>query len=287
MIGPVIRPPSEADSFLLQVTTGCSSNQCSFCGAYKNKSFRLKKEEEILGDIETAARNHPGIRRVFLLDGDALAVPNTKLLPVLDALDRNFPALTRIASYANGSNISCRTDDELKALSERKLKLIYLGLESGSQEILDRMQKSSTAEEMVRSVRRAEAAGIKSSVMVLLGLGGKRDSGLHVRETVAALNRMQPRYLSFLSLMIIRGTGLYQEMKRKNFEELGAEELLREARQMIEGLELQKTVFRSNHASNYFPIEGRFPQDKARILAMLQSAAVGELPLRPDFLRGL
>jgi radical SAM superfamily enzyme YgiQ (UPF0313 family) len=287
IIEPVIRPPSEADSFLLQVTVGCSSNQCSFCGAYKCKAFRYKPEAEMINDIQEAARRQPGIRRIFLLDGDALAVPNPKLVPVLDQLNMAFPHLTRIASYANGFNLTARMDAELKELSQRKLRLIYLGLESGSQEILDRMHKRSTAEEMIQAVRRAEESGIKSSVIVLLGLGGKRYSETHVRETVLALNRMQPRYLSFLSLMVIRGTALHRELSRGDFEELDAGGLLREARQIIEGLELHKTIFRSNHASNYLPFEGRLPQDKVQMLAQLQSAADGEVSLRPDFLRGL
>lgn len=287
LVEPVFRPPAEAESFLLQVTVGCSSDRCAFCGMYKMKSFRVKDPAEVLDDIEREACLAPGTRRVFLMDGDALVLSNAKLIPTLDQLNRAFPRLARISSYANGSNLSRKTDPELRELSSRKLKLIYMGLESGSQAILDRCGKSSSVHEMIGSVRRAEKAGIKSSVMVLLGLGGRAHSGEHVRGTIEALNAMQPRYLSFLSLMIVPGTPLEQQMKKGAFEELGAKELLQECYGIVSGLELEHTVFRSNHASNYLPLEGVFPKDKPALLAMLQAALEGKTGLRPDFFRGL
>ena len=195
IIEPVIRPPAEADSFLLQVTVGCSSNQCTFCAAYYNKPFRLKPRDEILSDIEQEARRYPGTRRIFLLDGDALAMPDAQLVPILEKLQQSFPDLSRVASYANGYNITRRTDEELSGLAQNWLKLIYVGLESGSQAILDDCKKTSTAQEMVTAVQRCAAAGIKASVIVLLGLGGKLNSHRHVQDTIVALNAMQPRYL--------------------------------------------------------------------------------------------
>lgn len=287
IIEPVIRPPAEAESFLLQVTTGCSANHCSFCGAYLNKPFSLKNIAEIEGDIYLGSRLCPDERRIFLMDGDALAVKNEKLFPILEKIIMAFPKLSRIASYANGYNITGRTDNELQELYHHKLRLIYIGLESGNQMILDRCGKRSSVAEMVEAVQRAELAGIKSSVIVLLGIGGQRYSGDHVRDTVTALNKMQPRYLSFLSLMLIPGTPLYEDAQKGNFEELNSLELLKETRDIIAGLELTKTIFRTDHASNYLPLEGRFPADKEKLLALIGLAINGKLRLKPEFLRGL
>jgi radical SAM superfamily enzyme YgiQ (UPF0313 family) len=287
ILEPVIRPPAEADSFLLQVTLGCSADHCSFCGAYKTKPFRVKDPVEVFSDIERYARRYPGTRRVFLMDGDALVLSNSKLVPVLEKLAQVFPRLSRVASYANGSNITRKTEGELAELYAHKLSLIYMGLESGSQAVLDRCKKTSGVEEMIEAVQRAEQAGIRSSVIVLLGLGGKKYSEEHVRGTIEALNRMQPRYLSFLSLMVIPGTPLAGEVRRGDFTELGPEELLKEAYAMIRGLELKRTVFRSDHASNYLALEGTFPKDKPALLKDLKAAIAGTLGLRPDFARGL
>lgn len=287
IVEPVIRPPSEANSFLLQVTLGCSVNHCSFCGAYRNKTFRIKDYKEIVADINRCARWHRDTRRVFLLDGDALVVNNNKLLPILKMLEETFPRLSRISSYANGYNIIRRNDNELREIYEYKLRLIYIGLESGSQNILNRCRKSSGVEEMVEAVNKAAKAQIKSSVIVLLGLGGKKHSQEHVQDTIKALNMMQPRYLSFLSLMIIPGTPLAKEAQRGDFEELSSRELLKESCEIIKGLKLKKTIFRSNHASNYLYLEGAFPKDKIKLLNTLESAINGNIMLRPEFLRGL
>ncbi|MBN1493907.1 MAG: radical SAM protein [Candidatus Omnitrophica bacterium] len=287
IIQPVIRPPSEADSFLLQVTTGCSANSCTFCGAYLNKPFKVKSFDEITRDIEHHARRHPGTRRVFLMDGDALVLQNERLIPVLQILNKALPQLNRVSSYANGYNIIGRSLSELSELYDNRLRLIYIGLESGAQSVLDRCLKRSTVQEMVAAVQYAAAAHIKSSVIVLLGLGGRAYSDVHVRETITALNQMQPRYLSFLSLMVIPGTQLHRDVMSGEFNELNAQELLQEMHDIIEGLELSGTIFRTDHASNYLPLEGRFPQDKQRFLDSLKGAISGKISLRPDMFRGL
>ena len=287
IVEPIIRPPSEAESFLLQVTVGCSANHCTFCGAYLNKPFAIKDFNEISSDIEKGQSLYPKTRRVFILDGDALVMNNTKLLPVLEKLNEAFPMLSRVSSYANGYNIVKRTDKELQELYDHQLRLIYIGLESGNQDILNHCRKRSNAKEMIEAVQKARKAGIKSSVIVLLGLGGKKYSDEHVKDTITALNCMQPLYLSFLSLMVIPGTPLYKEVCNGDFEELNSIELLKEAYGIILGLQLEKTIFRCNHASNYLPLAGRFPQDKKRLLDALQLALRGELKLRPESLRGL
>lgn len=287
IVEPVIRPPSEAESFLLQVTMGCSADSCSFCGVYKNKPFRVKDQKEIIADINEYARRHKETRRVFLMDGDALVLSNNKLVPVLEKLEQSFPQLSRISSYASGSNIMRKNDQELTELYDHKLRLIYMGLESGCQDILDQCGKSSSVEEMIKAVNKAAKAQIKSSVIVLLGLGGKKYSEEHVKGTIEALNGMQPRYLSFLSLMLIPGTPLAEEAMSGNFKELNPLELLKESYKIIEGLNLKKTIFRSNHASNYLPLEGVFPKDKKMMLTILKSALDGKVKLRPEILRGL
>ena len=287
IIEPVIRPPSESESFLLQVTTGCSSDLCTFCGAYKGKPFHKKDFCEIRADIEEESRLFPDTRRVFLMDGDALVISNKGLLPVLNKLDEAFPRLARISSYANGYNITERTDRELEELYQHKLSLIYIGLESGSQKILDLCKKRSTAEEMTQAVIRASCMGIKSSVIVLLGLGGRRGSRIHVEETINILNRMKPRYLSFLSLMLIPGTEKYRQARSGDFEPLEPLEMLKETRDILYGLDLSKTVFRADHASNFLSLKGRLSQDKEKLLDLLEQAISGKLSLRPSWLRGL
>jgi len=202
-------------------------------------------------------------------------------------LNCSFPRLSRISSYANGFNITNRDKQSLIELCDNKLRLIYIGLESGNQGVLDRCHKKSSAGEMVEAVNMAKDANIKSSVIVLLGLGGKRYSEEHVRDTITVLNNMQPRYLSFLSLMLLPGTELYNEAKSGRFEELNSSELLVEARDIIRGLNLNGTIFRSNHASNYLPLEGRFPQDKDKLLEVLELAVNKKIDLKPEFLRGL
>ena len=287
IVEPVIRPPAEADSFLLQVTLGCSSDSCSYCGAYKRKTFCVKDQEEITADINCHARQDQNARRVFLMDGDALVLANSKLVPILEELDASFPRLTRISSYANGSNITRKNDYELEELYKHKLSLIYMGLESGNQAVLDSCGKASSAEEMIEAVNKAAKAHIKSSVIVLLGLGGKKHSAEHVKDTAEALNRMQPRYLSFLSLMVIPGTPLAEEVRRGEFKELNSSELLKESYDIIKGLNLKKTIFRSNHASNYLALEGTFPKDKMKLLNTLEFAIGGKIKLKPEILRDL
>lgn len=287
IIEPVIRPPAEANSILLQITTSCSANSCTFCGAYKDKRFTIKSKAEIYADIDMYATHYPDARKVFLMDGDALVVGNKKIVPILKKLNEVFPKLTRIASYANGYNIMKRTKYELQELIDYKLNLIYLGLESGNQQILNDCNKRSTVKEMISAVQLADEIGIKSSVIVLLGLGGKKNSELHVKDTIVALNKMQPRFLSFLSLMLVPNTKLYQEYIDGSFQQLDQTELLQETFSILQGLELNQTIFRTNHASNYLPLEGRLPKDKAKLVYVLKTAVQGDAYLRPEILRGL
>ncbi|MDX1765091.1 MAG: radical SAM protein [bacterium] len=284
---PVFRPPSEADSLILQVTVGCSHNRCDFCGMYKEKRFRVRGLSELQADLRDAAEHWPGTRRIFLADGDAFALSTEKLHRLLDLCHQAFPNLSRVGTYMNASNILAKSDDDLEGLAAKKLKIGYLGLESGNEQVLAGMGKGATAEEMVEAVRRCQKNGIKMSVMVLLGLGGREKSRDHAHDSAKALNRMNPRYLSLLALMPVEGTPLERRVARGEFQELTANQILEEMKEILERLELQGTIFRSNHASNYLALSGRFPQDKVRLIAELEDCLSGKRGIRDEWMRGL
>lgn len=286
-VGPVYRPPSEADSLLLQVTIGCSHNECTYCAMYRHKTFAARPLDAVCADVAQAARVVPGTRRVFLMDGDAMTLSTGRLVPVLEALGSSFPQLQRVSSYVNAVSVLRKPDADLARLRDLKLTLGYLGLETGDPETAARIVKGATVEEEVEAVRRAQAAGIKMSVMVLLGIAGRRRSLEHARATADALNRMDPRYVSCLCVTPVPGTPFFDEVARGEVELPGPEALLDELRALVEGLSLSGAVFRSNHASNVLPIGGRLPADKARLLAVIDAARRGEVPLVPEEWRGL
>jgi radical SAM superfamily enzyme YgiQ (UPF0313 family) len=287
--GTVIRPPSEADSYIVQVTYGCAHNGCTFCGTYRDKPFKSRPAEDVLADIRTAAEIMPYTRRVFLADGNALVLSTSRLIRILDALDENFPHLQRVGTYANARDLLNKSHDELSSLCHRGLKIVYLGLESGSDEVLRRIEKGSTSTEMIQAVHRAQSAGIKVSVIGILGIAGPELSAVHAEETGRVVSEMGPRYLSMLTLMLVPGTPLEQQWRAGQFELMEPESLLAELRQVIHHLNCQSgCVFRTNHASNYLPLAGTLPKDKQRLLATLDAAlAHGPGALRPEHWRGL
>jgi radical SAM superfamily enzyme YgiQ (UPF0313 family) len=284
---PVFRPPSEANSLILQATIGCSHNRCGFCGMYKTKRFRAREFSVLRRDILEAGERWPETRRIFLADGDAFALSAKELIRILDLLNESFPQLSRVGAYINASNVLSKSDDELKSLSERRLKIGYLGLESGNEEILAEMKKGATADQMVEAVRRCQESGIKMSVMVLTGLGGQGRSRQHSEDTAIVLNRMNPRYLSLLAVMPVEGTLLGNRIQRDEFTELTPGESLLEMKGIIERLDLKGTIFRSNHASNYLALSGRLPQDKGRLLKEIEDSLAGKKGLREEWERGL
>ena len=288
-LGTVIRPPSEAESYILQVTYGCSHNKCTFCPTYLDKSFRVRPVNEVMGDIEIAQNLMPQTRRVFLADGNALVLSNQKLMPILDTLNSSFPGLQRVGIYANAGDILRKTDQELKELSAKKLLIIYIGLESGSNRVLKKVNKGATAEEMIEAVNKAQNAGFKVSVIGLLGLGGTDLWKEHAVATGKAVSAMNPLYFSLLTLMIVPGTELYRQWEEKEFILSEPLDMLREMRVVIENINVSSgCIFRTNHASNYLPLAGRLPNDKERLLKVIdQALAEGESRLRPEFLRGL
>ena len=287
--GIVIRPPSEADSYLLQVTFGCSHNRCTFCGTYLDKKFGIKSFEEIREEVRLARRTYREVRRIFLCDGDALVLPPAELVPILELLNDTFPELQRIGIYGTAQNILSRGVDDLTRLRELKLGILYLGLESGDDSVLARVKKGVTSDEMIGAAQCLRSTGIKLSLIVLLGLGGNKGSMDHARLSAGVVNRMQPRFLSVLTLMLVPGTVLYRQAKGGDFRLPSQMGMLKELREFIAGLEIDGCVFRTNHASNYLPLKGRLPHDKAKLLAVLDEVISKEdtLRLRPEFLRGL
>ncbi|MEQ8762409.1 MAG: radical SAM protein [Planctomycetota bacterium] len=286
--GRVFRPPSEADSLLLQVTIGCSHNECSFCDMYREKTFRVRPESEVFEDIALARSVHGehGVRRAFLCDGDAFSLSTRRLTSILGGLKDAFPSLSRVGSYANARDVAAKSDEELCRLRELGLGILYMGLESGDESVLESIDKGATAQEIVTAVRRVQAQGIKASVMVLLGIAGRDPELRHARETARVLNRMQPRFVSLLTVTAVPGTPLARQIERGRFEPIAAEESLLEAREIVKGLDLEGSIFRCNHASNYLPLGGRLPADRSVILAQIDAALEGTVPLRPEWLRG-
>lgn len=262
----LFRPPAEADSLIIRIQEGCPWNMCSFCGMYKDATARFRSLEEIEHAVDAARKEYPSAKRIFLADGDVMAMPFDALLTVLGMLNDRFPRLARVNVYANGASILRKTADKLESLKRLKLNTLYMGLESGHEETLRAANKRETAEEMVEAGTRAQAAGLKMSVMVLTGLGGRKDLHPHAAATAKVLNRMQPRLLSALRVIPIPGTDLFAQEQAGTFEQVTEYEALEELRLMIQGLELESTIFRANHSSNILPMEGRFPRDKERLI---------------------
>ncbi len=285
--GNIFRPPSEADSLLVQATIGCSHNRCSFCAMYRDKQFRVRPVEDVLEDVRRARDYYgPEVRRVFLCDGNAFVLPTNYLLKLLSSLEEHFPELQRVGVYANARDILHKSEAELGALVEHRLTIFYLGLESGSDRILRLIDKGATADEMVQAVQKAMAAGMKSSVIYLLGMGGRKLWQENALESARVVSAMSPNFLSALTVTVIPGTPLEQEMKAGEFELPSPEEFAAELRLFLQHVDVKATVFRSNHASNYVPLAGRLPKDKARLTAELDSA-IAHHRFKPEYLRGL
>jgi radical SAM superfamily enzyme YgiQ (UPF0313 family) len=283
--GNCIRPPPEASSILLQVTLGCSHNQCTFCGTYKDKPFRIKKDDIILSDIIFASKYMKRQDRVFLMDGDALIIPQKRLMWILDKIREYLPWVKRVGTYANTKSIRMKTSQELFELRENGLNKIYLGVETGDDEVREKVTKGSTSQQCLEMGRKVKDAGMELTVMVLLGVAGRAKSLEHARATGKLLSAMDPDYVAALTLILIPGTPLWEEYERGDFELPDERELLIEMREMITHTNLSNGIFASNHASNYLPVQVRIPKDKQKALDMIDSALRGEIGLRPEWMR--
>lgn len=269
--GRIYRPPSESDSLLIQLTVGCSHNRCAFCAMYVEKRFHLRPLDEVWEDVDAAARLYPNTRRVFICDGDALSAGVETFAALCEHINARFPRLERIAAYTNARDLLRCSPEDLRRLRGLRFSLGYLGLESGSAAVLELIRKGATPEDMMEMARVARDADIALSVIVLLGAGGQALTEDHIRGTIAVVNAMQPKYLSFLTAMIVPHTPLMTWTGQGTFQPLTDRAILHEARAMLDGLELRDTLFRMNHVSNRIALGGRLPADKAALLRQLDA----------------
>jgi radical SAM superfamily enzyme YgiQ (UPF0313 family) len=288
-VGSIFRPPSEADSLLLQVTVGCSHNRCAFCAMYLDKRFKPKPWDRIDADLQEAAQLGPVFRRVFLCDGDALILSSSRLLQILSSIRKHLPWVERVGVYGDTRSIGPKTVSELKELRAAGLGMVYHGMESGDDEVLRRIDKGGTAVECIDAATKLREAGIVHSVIALLGIGGTALSEQHARNTAAVLSKMDPRYAAALTVTIVPGTPLFEQQQRGRFTLPSKFDFLQELRTIVADSNFTRCRFSTNHASNYLPLRGDLPEDKAHIVAVLDEvlAHKDERLLRPEFMRGL
>ncbi|PIE61893.1 MAG: radical SAM protein [Desulfobacterales bacterium] len=285
--GVMIRPPSEANSILLQVTLGCSHNKCTFCGTFRDKRFNIKKDDVIFEDIEFARTYCRRQNRLFICDGDAMIIPQKRLVRILKRIRSRLPWVDRVGVYANTKSIAMKTEAELEVLRDLGVKIAYMGLESGDDQVLKEIRKGADSQKMINMGQKLKRAGIKVSVTVLLGLAGPERSLVHACETGRVLTAMDPDYVGALSLMLVPGTELQEQYEKGEFKLLGPEQMLTELLEMIAATTLTDGLFHANHASNYLPIRARLPKDKEKTLALISHALDGNVPLKPEYMRAL
>ncbi|MFT5354570.1 MAG: radical SAM superfamily enzyme YgiQ (UPF0313 family) [Polyangiales bacterium] len=288
--GRLYRPPSEHNAYILQATIGCSWNHCTYCDMYRDKSFRLRDLDEVLEDLDLAATEYAragmSVEKLFVADGDALAMPMEHWRPILSKARALFPKLRRVSCYAMARNIEAKQDEELAELAENGLTRVYIGPESGDDITLKRIAKGDTFEGHVNAAERAHAAGIEMSVIALLGIAMER-SEEHALETARLVTAMDPAFFAALTVTVVPGTPLAKLQKKGRFEVPPVPELLMELRTIVEEARPTNCVFRTNHASNYLPLSGTLPQDRERIVGVIDAALDGRIPLRPERTRGL
>lgn len=288
---PLFRPPSEARSLIFQVTLGCSWNRCRFCTSYRTKEFLVRPFGEVERDVLEMSGRFPNARRIFLADGDPMAAPTGYLAKVLDLMNRRFPSLERISAYAGPTNLLAKTPEELRMLKERKLDLLYLGIETGNDGLLKRVRKGATSRQIVEGSRKALQAGLRMSAFIILGLGGVDGSFEHAKDSARVVNAIDPQFLATLTLIPLPDARTYEErVMGRGFRLIDPVQSLQELRWFVEGLELSGCKFGTEHASNYLPITGMtLPGDKDEILRLIDKALMDASPgmLRPEWMRGL
>ncbi len=286
--GAIYRPPSEADAYILQATLGCSYNACTYCAMYRDKRFQIRPLEDTLRDIELASAILPRpVRKVFVADGDALVLPMDHWEPILTALAAMLGPSKRVSCYATARNVLAKTPAELERLAKLGLTRLYIGPESGDDLTLKRIAKGATHAEHVEAARKAHDAGMELSVIILLGAGGEERSAEHAVRSAELVTAMDPAYLAALSLTVVPETPIDTLQRRGRFQLPSPRGLLRELRTLIQLARPTDALFRTNHASNYLPLAGRLPADSTRLVAQIDAAIDGRIPLRPEALRGL
>jgi radical SAM superfamily enzyme YgiQ (UPF0313 family) len=286
--GTIYRPPSEAHSYILQATIGCSWNKCVYCDMYREKEFRVRELSETLQDLRDAARlTQHRIDKVFVADGDALVLDLDHWRAILELARAELPRLTQVSCYATAKNILTKTDAELEELRKLGLNLLYIGPESGDDATLKRIAKGATHAQHVEAAARAHAAGFRVSVIALLGIGGIERSQVHAEKTAELVTSMNPEYFAALTTSVVPNTPLVK-LRDKGFWQLPTvQRMLEELRTIVDLARPTDALFRTNHASNYLPLGGRLPKDREMIVAAIDGALSGRIPLRPDYLRGL
>ena len=285
--GNIIRPPSEANSIILQVTVGCSHNSCTFCGAFRDKKFYIKESRIVDDDIHFAAQYCRRQTTVFLADGNALVLPQKRLVELFIKIKQKLPQVRRINLYANARDILQHSVDELKELKRLGLQRIYMGLESGHDPTLKAIAKGDDSKTIIAAARAARDAGLFLSVTVLLGIAGIKHSLAHAKATALALNAMQPNQVAILTLMILENTPLFRLAKSGKFNIPERKDLFIELRTLLEHLQLKRSQLQANHASNYFSLDGRLPKDKEKFLSFINDAVSGNMNLKPENQRAL
>ena len=288
--GNIFRPFSEANSYLLQCTIGCSHNQCTFCGMYKDKKYRERSLKEIMEDIEMAKEQYGDLEKVFLCDGDAIALETDLLLAIIKKLYQTFPSLRHVGSYVGPQSTLSKSMEELRALRAAGLTKAYIGVETGDEELLKEVKKGVGYDQMLEAGRNLVAADINLSAMVLLGLAGKGEaSKRHALATARICNEMKPQYLAALTVTPVPGTVLYRQVERGEFELLDPFETLEEMKQIFENITADNMKFVGTHASNYLPVTGTLQKDKQKMIAAVDAVLKNrdERMLRPDHMRGL
>ena len=277
--GTIYRPPSEWQSYLLQVTTGCSHNTCTFCGMFKGKAYTVRSIEDIFEDIDAARGHYGNIEHVFLCDGDAIAIPTESLLAILHHITKTFPDVQTIATYAGPRSTLSKSAEELSELRKAGLNRAYLGVESGDDQVLKETCKGVTASEMLEAGRRLVQAGIELYAIVLIGLAGRERSRENSSATAELINKMKPAHLAAMTYMPVEGTKMYRDIQAGKFHVLNERESLAETKALLEGLTVDPLHFTSSHASNYMPLEGVLVRDKERLIALIDAALSGEVPI--------
>lgn len=283
--GRVFRPPSEAYSLIIQVTIGCSHNKCTFCDMYIDKQYRVRPIDDILKDFVAARKMYPRVERIFLADGDALMCPTDRLLEVLAHIRTLFPECERVTSYGSPKSILVKSPEQLRALHEAGLEMIYLGLESGSDEVLTYVNKGESAQEIVHAGQMVKQAGMKLSVTCIAGLGGKKWSEVHAVQTARALSEMKPDFIGLLTLYFELETPLMREWKEGRFTLLSPIEIAQETLILLEHIDAEGSVFRANHASNYVNLAGNLNRDRAPMCDRLRAALDGQIRFKSETLR--
>ena len=271
--GNIFRPPSEAYSLLVQVTIGCTHNKCTFCSMYKDKKFRVRDLDEVIQDLKWAKEHYRRVERIFLCDGDALALSNNRLMPILEFISDNFPECERVTVYGRAKDALKKTDEEMRQLYEAGIKMVYLGAESGSEKVLKAINKGETRQELIDGVKKIDASGMKASVTFISGLAGKDGWEDHAIQTGTMISEMQPSYVGLLTLMVEPGVPMADDIQSGKLRLLSAEEIMAETLLMLQNTNVQKDcVFRSNHASNYVSLRGTLPADREKMMALLRKA---------------